>query len=249
MKPRAAKPSAIWVGCSGWYYWHWKGVVYPAELDKDQWFDHYQKTFNTVELNAPFYHWPRPSTVEGWARRAKRGFKYSVKVNQTITHLKRFKGTRKLIAEFYKIAELLGDKIGCFLFQLPPSFHFSTARLESVLEQLDPAQRNVIEFRHSSWWNADVFDAFKRVGAIFCSVSAPRLPSDVIRTADGVYVRFHGATRWYAYDYTPDELATWAAKIFAAKPKEVWAYFNNDRDGCAFRNALALAKLLQRPVP
>ena len=224
-------------------------MVYPAKLDKDQWFDHYQKTFNTVELNAPFYHWPRPSTVEGWARRAKRGFKYSVKVNQTITHLKWFKGTRKLIAEFYKIAELLGDKIGCFLFQLPPSFHFSTARLESVLEQLDPAQRNVIEFRHSSWWNADVFDAFKRVGAIFCSVSAPRLPSDVIRTADGVYVRFHGATGWYAYDYTPDELATWAAKIFAAKPKEVWAYFNNDRDGCAFRNALALAKLLQRPVP
>ncbi|MCS7336838.1 MAG: DUF72 domain-containing protein [Verrucomicrobiae bacterium] len=240
------KPSSTWVGCSGWYYWHWKGVVYPAELEKDQWFDHYQKHFKTVELNAPFYHWPRPSTVEGWARRARRGFKYSVKVNQTITHLKRFKGTRKLIAEFYKIADTLGDKMGCFLFQLPPSFKFSKANMEAVLDQLDPAHRNVVEFRHPSWWTEDVFDAFKRAGAIFCSVSAPRLPAEVVKTSNAVYVRFHGSARWYAYDYAPTELEAWARKIADAGAAEVWAYFNNDRDGCAFRNALALARYLQK---
>ncbi len=240
------KASGIWVGCSGWYYWHWKGVVYPAELEKDQWFEHYQQHLKTVELNAPFYHWPRPATVEGWAKRAKRGFKYSVKVNQTITHLKRFKGTRKLIAEFYKIADVLGEKMGCFLFQLPPSFKFTKPALEAILEQLDPPHRNVVEFRHASWWNPEVYDAFKRAGVVFCSVSAPRLPDEVIKTADAVYVRFHGANRWYAYDYSQGELEMWAGKILDVKPAEIWAYFNNDRDGCAFRNAGALARLFRK---
>ncbi len=242
------KPSRTWVGCSGWYYWHWKGVVYPADLEKDQWFNFYQAHFKTVELNAPFYHWPRLSTVESWANRAKSGFKYSVKVNQTITHVKRFKGTRKLIAEFYKIADVLGDKMGCFLFQLPPSFKFAKATLEAVLEQLDPGRPNVVEFRHSSWWNEEVFDAFKHRGTVFCSVSAPRLPEGVIKTADAVYVRFHGATRWYAYDYPAAELESWTHKIADAGAKEIWVYFNNDRDGCAFRNGTELARLLQKTV-
>lgn len=240
------KTRSTWVGCSGWYYWHWKGVVYPADLPKEQWFTHYQNNLSTVELNAPFYHWPRPSTVQGWAKRAKAGFKYSVKVNQTITHLKRFKGTRNLIAEFYKIADLLEEKMGCFLFQLPPSFKFTKARLQTILEQLNPAYRNVVEFRHSSWWNDEVFEAFKQFGAIFCTVSAPRLPELLIKTTEAVYIRFHGVRHWYAYDYTTGELELWADKILVAKPKEIWAYFNNDRNGCAFRNAIELAKLLQK---
>ena len=41
--------------------------------------------------------------------------------------------------------------MGCFLFQLQPRYHFSTARLNAIVSQLDPARRNVVEFRHASW--------------------------------------------------------------------------------------------------
>jgi uncharacterized protein YecE (DUF72 family) len=86
------RASNIQIGCSGWYYRHWKGAVYPAELPSSRWLGDYQRTFDAVELNAPFYHWPRLATVQSWARQATPGFQYSVKVNQRITHLKRILG-------------------------------------------------------------------------------------------------------------------------------------------------------------
>lgn len=238
------KTGCIRVGCSGWYYWHWKGAVYPADLPTSRWFEHYQRALDTVELNAPFYHWPRPATVQKWARQARPGFQYSVKVNRRITHLKRFSGTRALIREFCEFGDVLGEHMGCFLFQLPPSFYYTAARLNSVVTQLDPGRRNAVEFRHRSWWNEDVFKAFREAGLIFCSVSAPRLPDDVVHTVDAIYVRFHGAKQWYRYDYSEEELEAWAKRIRASHGKEIWVYFNNDFQGCAFRNARNLSHLL-----
>jgi uncharacterized protein YecE (DUF72 family) len=239
------KTKRIRVGCSGWYYRHWKGVVYPPELPASQWFGHYHQTFDTVELNAPFYHWPKPATVQKWARQATSGFRYSVKVNRRITHLKRFNGTRKLVRDFYRLAGVLGKHTGCFLFQLPPSFHYTPDRLRAIAGQLDARHRNAVEFRHESWWNDEVFKTFEVAGLIFCSVSAPRLPDDVITTADAIYVRFHGAKQWYRHNYSGAELKAWAQKIRSSRAREIWAYFNNDFQGCAFCNAQTLKRLLR----
>jgi len=232
------------VGCSGWYYRHWKGLVYPADLPSSRWFQHYQETFDTVELNAPFYHWPRLTTVRNWARQASPGFQYSVKVNRHITHLKRFKDTKKLVHEFSEFADTLGEHMGCFLFQLPPSFRYTPARLLAIVSQLDPRRRNAVEFRHPGWWNEEVFAAFRKAGLIFCSVSAPRLPDDLIQTVDTVYIRFHGVAQWYRHNYAAAELETWAKRIRACDARSIYAYFNNDFQGCAFRNAQMLKQLL-----
>src|SRR5215207_7075686 len=112
-------PSSIYVGCSGWYYWHWKGLFYPEDVPSSRWFDHYASQFNTVELNAPFYSWPTVATVKTWVRQAgRRKIVYTVKVNELITHTKRFEGTEELVKDFGYIADLLGERMGCFLFQL-----------------------------------------------------------------------------------------------------------------------------------
>lgn len=232
------------VGCSGWYYWHWKGRVYPSDLPKSQWFAYYQRAFDTVELNTTFYHWPKPTTVKNWIRQANPGFQFSIKANKSITHEKRFKNSCKLIREFYKSVGLLEAHMGCFLFQLPPSFHYTPARLRGIVDQLDPRYRNVIEFRHPSWWADEVFDAFRKANLIFCSVSAPRLPSDLVMTGNIIYVRFHGASRWYRHDYTSSELENWAHRVCSCAAKEAWLYFNNDFNGCAFRNAQSMKQLL-----
>jgi uncharacterized protein YecE (DUF72 family) len=149
-----------------------------------------------------------------------------------------------MIRDFGYIADLLGERMGCFLFQLPPSFDYSPARLRRILDQLDPQRRNVIEFRHASWWRRDVYRAFEKTGAIFCACSGPKLPDDVVCTADDLYVRFHGTQRWYRHDYSDTELADWARRIKAAGAKRVWAYFNNDFQAFAIKNALTLNHML-----
>jgi uncharacterized protein YecE (DUF72 family) len=237
---------AVNVGCSGWFYWHWRGDFYPIDLPGTRWFDHYASKFRTVELNAPFYSWPKVSTVEQWVRQAgRRRFVYTVKVNESITHTRRFAGTKRLVRDFYHVGDLLGPRMGCFLFQLPPSFHYTKARLAGILRQLDPRWRNVVEFRHRSWWREDVYESFRGHRAAFCSVSGPRLPDELVKTADEVYVRFHGTKRWYRHDYTKEELAAWATRIRDSGAKRVWAYFNNDREGHAIKNARELIRQLK----
>jgi uncharacterized protein YecE (DUF72 family) len=234
------------VGCSGWFYWHWRSLFYPAGVPTSEWFAHYAHHFDTVELNAPFYSWPTVANVQSWLRQAgRRRFVYTVKVCELITHVKRFAGTKTLVQDFGHIADLLGPRMGCFLFQLPPSYHYTPARLKSIVTQLDPARRNVVEFRHRSWWNERVYDAFRERGVIFCSCSGPRLPDELVKTADDLYLRFHGIKRWYRHDYTEQELAVWARRVRASGALRVWAYFNNDREGYAIKNARQFLRLLK----
>lgn len=244
-----AQPAA-YVGCSGWHYRHWAQLFYPEGLPTSRWFGHYASHFNTVELNAPFYSWPTVATDRGWVRQSPRHeFTYTIKVNELITHIKRFARTDALVKDFGLIANLLGDQFGCFLFQLPPSFRYTAPGLQRILRQLDPRCRNVVEFRHASWWNEKVYAAFRETGTIFCSTSGPRLPDELIKTADDVYIRFHGTRQWYRHDYTDEELAIWVARIKDSGAVRVWAYFNNDRDGYAIKNAHELLRLLTHEAP
>jgi uncharacterized protein YecE (DUF72 family) len=233
------------IGCSGWFYWHLRDTFYKSLPTKD-WFDEYARHFRTVEINASFYSWPTEASVKSWVRQAgRRKFIYTVKVCELITHVKKFTGTKALIKDFGHVADLLGPRMGCLLFQLPPSFKYTEARLRRILEQLDPARRNVVEFRHASWWNADVYRAFRKAGVIFCSCSGPRLPDTLVKTADDVYIRFHGIKRWYRHDYTTAELNEWVARIDKCGAQRVWVYFNNDNDGYAVKNARALIRLVK----
>ena len=202
------------VGCSGWFYWHWRGAFYPQAMPTQGWFGHYAREFHTVELNAPFYSWPTVNAVKGWLKQAEGAeLVYTVKVCEHITHVKRFVRTKLLVKDFGHIADLLGDRMGCFLFQLPPSYQYTAARLKTIVLQLDPTRRNVVEFRHRSWWNEKVYAAFRKVGIIFCSCSAPNLPDELIRTAEEIYIRFHGKTKWYRHDYSGEELAVWRQRV------------------------------------
>jgi uncharacterized protein YecE (DUF72 family) len=166
-------------------------------------------------------------------------------VNRLITHEMRLVRTRMLVEEFCKFEEILEEKLGCFLFQFPPSYRYTASRLASITRQLDPRYRNAVEFRHKSWWRESVYRRFRERRLIFCTVSAPKLPDDLIRTSDVIYARLHGRSRWYRHDYDAGELNAWADKIAASGAQEAWIYFDNDREGFAIRNAQTLIGLLR----
>lgn len=237
---------SVYVGCSGWRYWKWRESFYQG-VPQSAWFNHYAGVFDTVEINASFYSWPTVPSVQAWRRQpGKKNFIYTVKVCELITHIKKFKGTKTLIRDFGIIADILGERMGCFLFQLPPSYRYTKARLAAIVDQLDPRRRNAVEFRHKSWWNEEVYRAFRDAGIIFCSCSGPRLPDELVKTADEVYVRLHGPVRWYRHDYSVEELGKWAERIRASRAKRAWIYFNNDYEAHAPENARTLHGLLTR---
>lgn len=230
------------LGCSGWYYQGWENLFYK-DLPKNQWFKFYAQNFNTVELNSPFYHFPKLSTAKTWYRNAPDDFVYSVKANRMITHLKKFKGTKKIVDDFYKVVSELREKLGCVLFQLPPNVHYHKEKLKEIIKQLNPKYKNVLEFRHPSWWNKETYELLKDNNIIFCIVSGPGLPEDFIKTSKDIYIRLHGKS-WYDYNYSKKELREYAQKIKKAKAKTAWAYFNNDYYAYAPKNCLELMKLL-----
>ena len=222
---------SIFVGCSGWRYWKWRDSFYDG-VPQNDWFDHYLKQFDTVEINASFYSWPTVAGVQAWRRQpGKKTFVYTVKVCELITHIKKFKGTKTLVKDFGMISDILGDRMGCFLFQLPPSYRYTKA----------------------TSWNSGTpvggmkkYSPFHRAGIIFCSCSGPRLPDELVKTADEIYVRLHGPKRWYQHDYSKAELAIWAGRIKASGAKRAWVYFNNDNDAHAPKNAVTLRRMLGR---
>jgi len=232
------------VGCSGWFYWHWKDRFYPSNVPQSKWFKYYTTKFNTVELNSTFYHFPKISTAKNWYKQSPKNFIYTLKVNRVITHIKKFKATSRLVKDFYKVGDELKEKIGCFLFQLPPSLKFNKKKLDEIIDQLDLKRRNVLEFRHDSWFTPEVYEILRKNKIIFYIVSSPSLPEDFVKTTEEIYVRFHGRGGWYSSNYSDDELKEWAKKIKKSKAEQVWAYFNNDFNANATRNALTLKKLL-----
>lgn len=159
--------------------------------------------------------------------------------------MKKFNKTKKLVKDFYKAAEQLKEKLGCILFQLPPNVHYKEKKLKEIISQLNPKYKNVLEFRHESWWNPKVYKELKKNKIIFCTVSAEGLPSDIIKTADDIYIRFHGL-KWYDYDYPKRALQNYVKKIKKLKPKNLWCYFNNDSNAYAPKNCLTLKTLLEK---
>jgi len=223
---------------------HWAGPFYPADLKTHKWFGFYAERFDTVELNASFYRFPTRSAVTRWRRQAPAGFTYAVKASRIITHLKRFHGTERLVGDLYAVlGEHLGEALGPVLFQLPPSLHHDPDRLEGMLAQLDGGFVNAIEFRHPSWWRADVRRRVERAGVVFVSVSAPGLPDDLVVSGGRLYLRMHGVPL-YRQDYADADLAAWAERLKECGAREAWVYFNNDAEGHAPRNARTLRGLL-----
>ncbi|WP_297474101.1 DUF72 domain-containing protein [Persephonella sp.] len=233
------------IGCSGFFYWGWKGRFYPEDLKPSEWFRYYSSVFNTVEINSTFYKFPKKSSMKRWFRDSPDDFVFSVKVNKDITHIKRLKDVKNELQDFYNVvSDALKEKTGAFLFQMPPSFRYSKENLTRILESLSPEYLNVVEFRDVSWWNEEVFTVLSQNRIIFCSISAPKLPEKLIKTTDTVYIRFHGKENWYRHDYSEDELKLWADWIKKESPENLFVYFNNDFYAYAPKNALKFKELL-----
>jgi len=236
------------IGTSGWSYDHWDGVLYPPGTPARDRLAVYVREFDTVELNASFYRWPRSASFASWRRRLPPGFVMSVKAPRGLTHAKRLYAPEAWSQRIASSWHELLDRRAVLLVQLPPNLERDDARLDWFLGLLPWWVRVAVELRHPSWHDEQVFAVLERHGAAYCVMSGAGLPCVLRATAPFVYLRLHGPSteHLYAGSYPDADLAWWADRIreWEGAGREVYAYFNNDGEGHAVRNARRLRELL-----
>jgi uncharacterized protein YecE (DUF72 family) len=232
----------IWVGTSGYVYRHWReGVFYPAGLRARDELAWYATRFRTVELNNPFYRVPSAETVDRWRDATPDDFVFAVKVNRQISHFQRLRDTAAPLHAFVTLMRRLGPKLGPLLVQLPPGLPMDLPRLVAFLELLDQDLRWTLEVRHSSWQTAAVYDALARYGVGLCVPVGGRVQPDLVTTAGFSYIRLHVGEA-PGGGFSNEQIGRWSARVraLARSGKDVYAYFNNDREGHAVRDAAHL---------
>lgn len=236
----------IHVGCSGWVYKHWRGILYPEGLPQKRWFERYAEDFDTVEINASFYRLPLASTFDGWREKAPIGFRYAIKVNRFITHLKKLVGVADVVEEFANVTRRLGPSLGPLLYQLPPSMKLDLPRLEAFLQMIPTDLANVFEFRNSDWYVLETYALLERYGASFCVHDMHGSVTDRIAVGPVAYVRFHGGVGKYWGRYSDEALLGWSDWVAeqSHKGRNVWCYFNNDIHGHAIHDAQTLKSMV-----
>ena len=240
-----SKPAPFRIGTSGWNYAHWRKLFYPDGLPARRWFEHYSGVFDTVEINNTFYRLPEAPTFSRWRQQAPEGFIYAVKASRYLTHMKRLIDAREPLGRFLQRARRLRPHLGPILYQLPPGFKPNLERLQAFCKLLPAALTHVIEFRHAAWLQQETFDLLARHKVCLCLHDLiPEHPRRI--TGRAAYVRFHGVGSKYGGSYGDDQLAEWAKWMRQAADKGVgvFAYFNNDSNAFAVRNALTLRQLL-----
>jgi len=318
----------IYIGTSGWQYYHWKGKFYPEDLPSKDFLKFYAKYFNTVEVNTSFYHFTKKSTFEKWTTQINTDttrmnadnvlpglrpdklpglrpdisgnhpgnssgrypgnnnphksadFLFSIKLHRLFTHFRKLKlnkDDKRILKETIKSYKVLGKNLGPILIQLPPSLkkdlkvlerflknfenHGSTRILKrinadnfkrgltQIKTRMNPDKiplKLAIEFRHKSWLDKETYNFLKKKNVAFVISDSPHWPTDIVKTTDFVYIRFHGKPHLFASKYEKEELQKYAKEIKKLKPKTLFAYFNNDAEGYAVEDALEFKKILSR---
>ncbi len=241
------KDKKWWIGTSGWSYKHWQGIFYPLNLKNSDWLGYYVSHFPTVEVNSTFYRIPFKGMITSWLKKTPNDFRFVIKGSRRITHYKKLRDFKDPLQVFLERLEPLREKILCILWQLPPSLKRDIVLMEEFLSQLPGNFRYALEFRHASWIEDNTFQLLERYQVAHCTVSAPKFPCNLTTTTDFAYIRFHGITGWYNYNYTEDDLLWWMENILmiGKRTDKVLVYFNNDYNAYAVKNALRLKALLE----
>lgn len=258
----------IRIGPAGWSYKDWEGIVYPrkpgAKFDP---LTYLARFFDTIEINSSFYRPFTASTAKSWVRRVADAadFMFTAKLHRVFTH-ERGRATEedeKAVREGMDVL-LGGRRLGAVLIQFPWSFK-NTDDDRLYLAKLLGRFKDyplVLEVRHSSWNNPQIYEWLEELGVAVCNVDQPLFKRSIkpaaVATSQIGYVRLHGRNYqdWfrekaprddrYNYLYSIDELEPWITRIkeVAAKTKESYVITNNHFRGQAVVNALEMKATL-----
>jgi uncharacterized protein YecE (DUF72 family) len=243
-----AMPGQAYIGTSGWNYKTWRKSFYEDAPQK-QWLRFCAERFTAIEVNGTFYRLQPKSTFAKWRDETPDGFAFAIKGHRYVTHNKKLLDVEEPVLRCRESASPLGKRLIAVVWQLPAFLKKDSRRLEKFLDVLRQweSTRHAIEFRHKTWFDAQVAECLRRQRVAVCISDAPDWPMWAEVTTDIVYIRLHGHTRKYASSYNRPSLAKWAARIrcWLGEHRDVHVYFDNDAEGAAPKNALTLLEMLR----
>ncbi len=220
------------VGTSGYAYKPWKGSFYPAGLPDKEMLSFYSSRFDSVEINHAFYRLAAESVFAHWREQVPKGFYFSVKAPRAITHNSRLMQVGDTVASLFARLEVLGEKLGPVLFQLPPNLRQDLTLLRNFLAVL-PKERNVaVEFRHRSWLDEAVFDVLREHDVAVC-IADGELHGEMtgISTASWGYLRLRAA------EYDDKSIRAWVDRISGQLWTHCYVFFRHDDEAAGPRLA------------
>ena len=242
----------IHIGTSGWSYKHWKDDFYLKAAKQKNWLSYYAQYFTTTEINSSFYRLPSDETIVNWANSVPGSFLFCPKISRFLTHMKKLRDPEEPLERFFSIFEPMKKQLGPVLVQLPPmlSFHYDVADyFFRLLAKKYKTYEFVLEVRHSSWLQDEALTLMAKyeIGLVI-SQSGALFPYTEMITAKNIYVRFHGPKALYASSYSDKELECFANKFkkWIKEGHEIWAFFNNDINGYAPKDAMRLQQLCKK---
>ena len=233
----------LWAGTSGYSYKEWCGHFYPEKLPGTAMLRYYAERFRTVEINNTFYRMPAESMLTQWTQQVPGNFAFTLKAPRRITHDNRLRDSEGNVAEFIRRAEILGDRLGVILFQLPPYLKKDVPRLNDFLALLPEGKQFAFEFRNETWQDDEIYDTLRRRGAILCVTDTDEGDTPFVATVDCGYLRLRRT------HYNDEELAAWAAQIAAKALPRTYVYFMHEDEALGTRFAHRLNELWEMRQP
>jgi uncharacterized protein YecE (DUF72 family) len=214
----------VLVGTSGFQYKFWRGRFYPEKCKEADMLGLYAASLPTVEINNTFYRMPKREVLERWASQVPASFRFAIKASRRITHISRLKEVTSPVGFLLDNVEVLGDKLGVVLFQLPPNLRYDEGRLEHLLGLLKPGRRYVLEARHESWFHEGTYARLRAADVALCMNDAGEGEAAVqwIATASFGYLRLRKES------YEQGELVDAAARIRGERWTDCYAYFKHE---------------------
>jgi len=229
-------------GTSGYAYKPWKGKFYPADLPDGEMLRYYGERFRAVEINNTFYRMPTPVVLDGWAGQVPEAFRFVLKAPQRITHLQRLKDAGAAVAQLIKVAGTLKSRLGPLLFRLPEDLSKDISALRDFLALLPGDCRAVMDFRHQSWFDDEVFSALRERGAALCIADAESgLEVPFVPTAGWGYLRLRRP------DYDDAALAAWIKRIREQAWDDAFVFFRHEDEARGPRLAARFMELMELP--
>jgi len=214
------------VGTSGYSYREWKGSFYPEKLPAEEMLSYYARHFPVVEINSSFKSVPTQQVLKAWMSQVPESFQFGLKAPEAITHRRRLKECAEEVQHFLKAAAFLKQRRGPLLFQLPPNFKKDVLRLKDFLKLLGKDSFAAFEFRHASWFDAEVFDSLRKHRCALCVADAEELPkTDLVDTAGWGYVRLRREK------YARKDLKTWVERMKSQPWTEAYVFFKHEDTG------------------